>query len=434
VVRSVLVRLFRGLMALYFRSIEEVGDRPLADVGGRLFVSNHQNALIDPILVITRAPCEISPVAKSTLWKIPGLKWLLDQAKAVPIIRRRDDPEKSAATNDAVFEKVGGFLAKGGNILIFPEGTSHNEPQLQKLKTGAARMLLRAEEANGPRSKELTFQAVGLEFEARDVFRSRVVVVYGPVRRIAEIDGVDSGARVQKITETMRDDLAELLVEGATWSERLLIARVAELLRNESGDVSLAQWNSIGRAVEAAKKAFDASDPAKVEPVARSVTAYFEALERAGLRDELLASKAPPAPRGGSFGAFVRRALFPLAALGVILYFVPYQIPRAVARREADADVHSTLKLGTGLAVFPIWAALLATALGLFVHPGWLAAVLASIAVLAPFIALDRLEHEGAFSRGFQLARRSAMLTELARLRAKALAAIEEARAATGAS
>src|SRR5499433_3002574 len=105
---------FHRIMGIYFRRIESAGNVPPSGTGGRLFVANHVNALVDPILVLTSAPCRISPVAKSTLWKIPGLRWLLDAALAVPIVRRRDVPEKSASDNEAVFTKVAGHLARGG--------------------------------------------------------------------------------------------------------------------------------------------------------------------------------------------------------------------------------------------------------------------------------------------------------------------------------
>src|SRR5204862_2027279 len=95
-VRGVLVSAFRRLMRLYFREIERVGVAPAADTRGRVIVSNHTNALIDPILVLTDAACEISPIAKSTLWSIPGLRWLLDRAGAVPIARRKDNPDKDS--------------------------------------------------------------------------------------------------------------------------------------------------------------------------------------------------------------------------------------------------------------------------------------------------------------------------------------------------
>src|SRR5687768_12854540 len=100
--RGVLRFLFGRIVAIYFREIEIAGDVPRPETGGRLFAGNHVNGLVDPILVLTQAPCAISPIAKSTLWNIPGLKWLLDLADAVPIKRKRDDPNKSVKDNDAV--------------------------------------------------------------------------------------------------------------------------------------------------------------------------------------------------------------------------------------------------------------------------------------------------------------------------------------------
>src|SRR3954449_12797998 len=87
--------LFQRVIAIYFRDVEIAGEVPRPDTGGRVFAANHVNALVDPILVLTQAPCPISPVAKSTLWAIPGLKWLLDAGDAVPIVRKRDDPTKT---------------------------------------------------------------------------------------------------------------------------------------------------------------------------------------------------------------------------------------------------------------------------------------------------------------------------------------------------
>src|SRR5271170_2611076 len=120
--RAVLLSVFRRIARIYFREIEVAGQVPSTATGGRLFAANHVNGLVDPILVLTQAPCVISPVAKSTLWKIPGLRFLLDSVSAVPIIRRRDVPGKSEADNDAVFARVANHLTHHGNILIFPEG------------------------------------------------------------------------------------------------------------------------------------------------------------------------------------------------------------------------------------------------------------------------------------------------------------------------
>ncbi|HEY1556632.1 MAG TPA: 1-acyl-sn-glycerol-3-phosphate acyltransferase [Kofleriaceae bacterium] len=417
-VRRTLVSAFRSIIRLYFRDIERVGEPPAADTRGRVFVSNHHNALIDPILVLTDAACEISPIAKSTLWSIPGLRWLLDRAGAVPIVRRKDSPDKDASANDATFAKIATHLATGGNILIFPEGTSHSEPQLAPLRTGAARMLVAAEREGGTP----TFQAVALEFDARDDFRSRCLVLWGPVRRVADLAGSGED-RVRAITAQMDDDLRELLVEGATHEERLVIARVAEMLANDSGDASLVGWSTIGRQVEAAGRLLRSAEPAVVAHVTARVEAYYAELARFGLTDAQLS--APRAAEHKPRTRWVRRAaLAPLALPGLALYAIPYFIPRLAARTQ-DADAVSTVKLGTALLVYPLWAAgLVGLSFALIPPPFSLAA--AAVVVASPFAALRWLD--AYWDRTPSHAATPQDLAQLARLRIAARTAIDEAR------
>ena len=417
-VRGVLVSAFRRLMRLYFRQVERVGEPPGPRTRGRVIVSNHTNALIDPILVLTDAACEISPVAKSTLWSIPGLRWLLDRAGAVPIVRRQDTPDKDGAANSAVFDTVADHLARGGNILIFPEGTSHSEPRLAPLRTGAARMLLAAEARGGVPP---TFQAAALEFDARTDFRSRTLVLWGPVRRFADVPG-DGEERIRAATAQMAADLGDLLVEGDTHEERLRVARVAELFANEEPDRTLERWNGIGRQVELAGRALRVTDPALVARVAAAVDAYHAELDRLGLTDEEVAPGAWPREAPPEAPAWQRAALAPLAAAGFALYFLPYFLPRWLARK-ADADAVSTFKLGAALIVYPVWmGGLVAGALVLLPPPLSLAA--AAVAIASPFAALRWLD-AWYQRRGRATADERARCAEL---RAAARAALDDAR------
>ena len=61
-----------------------------------------------------------------------------------------------------------------------PRGRATTSRTSLALKSGAGRMLGRAREE--PRCRDLTFQAVALEFDEREVFRSRSLVLFGPVR------------------------------------------------------------------------------------------------------------------------------------------------------------------------------------------------------------------------------------------------------------
>lgn len=416
--RGALVSTFRRLMRLYFRDIERFGEPPARSTRGRVFVSNHSNALLDPVLVMTDAPCAISPVAKSTLWNIPGLSWLLDRAGAVPIIRKKDNPDKDASANAAVFEKIAAHISGGGNILIFPEGTSHSDSKLAPLKSGAARMLVAAAERGGVPP---TFQAVALEFDAPSDFRSRCLVLWGPVRELASIPG-EGEDQIRAVTAQMEDDLKELLVEGETHQDRMRIAHVAELLAADAGDRTLGGWSAVGRQVELAARTLRTVDATLIARVAQHVDAYYGELERMGLHDAQIAG-GPAAPAAAPLSPLARAALAPLAAAGFALYGIPYFVPRWIARRS-DPDAISTIKLGAALVVYPAWAAgLVAGSLALLPPPLSFAA--AAIALASPFAALrwlDALYQKRPTPSSDEIAR-------LARLRIAARTAIDEARA-----
>jgi len=418
-VRSALISTFRKVIRLYFRDIERIGTPPYPETGGRVFVSNHHNALIDPILVLTDTDCEISPIAKSTLWDVPGLRWLLDRAGAVPIVRKQDTPTKHAGDNDAAFDKIARHLAGGGNILIFPEGTSHSEPQLAPLRTGAARMLVAAE---GRKRTAQTFQAVALEFDRRDDFRSRCLVLWGPVRALSEVGDIGE-ERIARITEQMDEDLRELLVEGGSHEERRLIARVAEMLANDAGDASLAGWNTIGRQVGIANKTLRELGPEVIVHVEAKVDAYYAELAKYGLGDAQLATARAAVAKPQS--RWAKRALLaPLAVPGFALYAIPYFIPRMVAKRY-DADAVSTIKLGTALVVYPLWAAGLVGLSFAFLPPP-LNVGAAVIAIASPFAALKWLD--AYWGRAPSHEATPAALSNLAKLRIVARTAIDEAR------
>ena len=421
--RGALVWIFRRIVGIYFREVEVTGNVPGADTARRIFVSNHTNGLVDPILVLTTAPCPISPVAKSTLFGIPGLRWLLDQVGAVPVVRRRDDPGKQAGANDEVFDKVSSALAGGHNILIFPEGTSHNEPRLIEVKSGAARMLVRARERG---ARGLTFQAVALEFDERNVFRSRSLLVYGPVRSVDELAGggasLEGDALVAAITAQIREDLAELLVEGATWPERLLIARIAEMLTNDTRRplaraLELHRPSGRGRSQGAAWRGRGdrRRGRARGEPLLRP--------HRGGRARRRAARGRGRSGRGEHPGRRRARAL--LAARrrgrGALRRALPAHAARGPAHRGRRPT--SSPRTSSASACSPTRSGPLALAGGGFaLLPAPIAAGFAVVVIASPFAALAWHDAAPRVRRAVRFVARADRIAELRALRAEAIA------------
>jgi hypothetical protein len=218
----------------------------------------------------------------------------------------------------------------------------------------------------------------------------------------------------------MDADLRELLVEGETHEDRRRIARVAELLANDTGDGSLGVWNEFGRQVELASRTLRTVEPNLVGRVAERVDAYYAELDKLGVTDAIVVGA--PRSEAPARSWWRRAALAPLAASGVALYAIPYFIPRMIARRT-DLDAVSTIKLGSSLVVYPLWAAgLIAGSFVLLPPP--VSLVAAAVAVASPFAALHWLD-------AWYLRKPEAtpdQLAQLARLRIAARTAIDDAR------
>ncbi|MEO7328255.1 MAG: hypothetical protein ABI193_06740, partial [Minicystis sp.] len=157
------------------------------------------------------------------------------------------------------------------------------------------------------------------------------------------------------------------------------------------------------------------------------VDRYYALLAREGLADAQLAE-------GGEAPGQAARALgllmvLPLSLLGLVLYALPYPLPRLVARRSATSgDEISTLKLGVGLLVHPLWAAILITAA--WVTLPWTFALTASLLVLtSPFAALALLDVSPAIRRSLRFLIHRGKLGALREARRAALDRIAETRA-----
>tara|TARA_R110002124_G_scaffold2850_23_gene18764 strand:- start:1425 stop:2201 length:777 start_codon:yes stop_codon:yes gene_type:complete len=112
--------------------VKMIGTEKLATDRGVLIVSNHPS-LLDVVLLIAslqRAQC----IVKYQIWENPFMRGVVSAAN---YIRNDDDPEKLMA--DCAAE-----LARGRNIVIFPEGSRTVPGVPMKLQRGVANIAIRA--------------------------------------------------------------------------------------------------------------------------------------------------------------------------------------------------------------------------------------------------------------------------------------------------
>lgn len=407
----------RWLLGVFFRSVEVAGaekiprDRPL------VLVANHVNGLIDPALILGPLPVYPRFLGKNTLWKIPLLRPFLVLAGVIPVVRQQDvqgggaDPASRLNANDEAFAKAYDLLAEGGALALFPEGKSHNEPGLQPLKTGAARILLEAERRTPGLGVRIV--PVGLHFDRKHKFRSRAFVLVGePVDPANEVAaylsaGGESRDAVYTLTERIDEALRSVTLSLPSWEEARLIARAAEVwARPSAADPPrgrpLDQEVPLRRAFAAGYRDLSAREPERVALVAQAVRRYDRLLSLCRLSDAQVATDYPASPAlrfvAGSIGRLVLH--LPLAAIGMVLNVVPYQVVGWIAHREGRkaADQEATYKLLGSIVLYPLcWGA--EAALAGWRWGGWAAVIVGIAAPVAGWSALRFLEGGQRFLR-----------------------------------
>lgn len=160
----------------YFKKIKVFGTENIPKKGAVLFVSNHKNALIDPLLIATTTTRNIHFLTRASAFKLKLVKWLLSTVNMLPIYRLRDGKE-TLAKNNEIFNKCYSVLGKKRSLLIFPEGTHDIKRWVRPLSKGFTRITFGALENN--LELDLKIVPVGLNYSKADEFAESVSIYYG---------------------------------------------------------------------------------------------------------------------------------------------------------------------------------------------------------------------------------------------------------------
>ena len=387
------VRLAAGATSRLFYRIDRVGAPPAS--GAALLLPNHPNALLDPAVIWSTAGRDVRFLAKSTLFDGP-LGPLMRGAGAIPVYRRLDQGV-DVSKNTETFAAVDRALAAGDAISIFPEGISHSTGRLEPLRTGAARMALGAEHAGVP----VALVPVGLNFERKTAFRSRVTVVYGAAFSCRDLADRGSGdpEAVRMLTARMGGHMRRLVVEADPKGDAALVDRVDRLYaaaRGRHGDSQdrIERRRAIARGMERLR----AADSRRHDEILLRIRRYDERLQRFGLRDRHLdwrvsvADAIRFAARELLFGV----VLGPVALVAIVAFAVPYQLTGLAARWfTRDPEVAATAKAVGGALIYAAWLAVLAA--GVWFLSGPRLALLVGAALTGVAVAgLFAIERESA--------------------------------------
>ena len=391
-------------LRLFFRRIEVVGVERVPTSGPLLFVLNHPNGLVDPALVFVSLPRRVSFLAKSTLYDNPIGAFVLRTFEILPVYRRIDANAK-LESNLVTFENCFELLHRGRCIAIFPEGISHDEPRLQKMKTGAARIALGAVSHPTEPAAGLKVVPVGLYYTSKTSFRSEALIRYGEIFEVEPVelsaDGDPPRDAVLELTAKIETRLREVTLNVDAETELDTVVRAEALFASVFENLIFKQTltQTVRRLQDLAAKyaLLEREDPQRMRELNTKLTRYETALKASGVTAESLSVLQHPT--WYVFRYLVLRVIFllifaPLAIAGAIVHSPAYVFSNLVGRifRTHDVDVagsSSTIIAAIGL--MPLTWAIVAGAIWYFF--GWQAAVVSvPVTILCGYVALRSSE------------------------------------------
>ena len=378
-----LIRAFvRALLSIFYRRIDVAGLEHVPATGPLLVAGNHQNGLVDPMLLMATMPRTLRPLAKSGLFRHPLIAPFLALARALPVYRRQD-ADGDTARNAETFRAVSDALARGEAIVIFPEGVSQPEPTLKTLRTGAARLLLDAEAAGAPPA---TLLPVGIVVNEPGRFRSgnALVLIGAPVSldEARALAGRDPVAAVRLLTDRLAQALRRQIVEAEDRETLRLLRVIERVWHEESGTAPEPRSAAWLQRASRAYRWLRVSAPAEVEGFRREVEEYADELDRLGVRPETLGRRYAPSAVARYTAREVVPLLLglPLAAIGMLLHALPYQIlALGIRLARPDADTEATYKMAGGVVIYPLAWGFEAWLVDRFGGTGWLVVFLLAL-------------------------------------------------------
>jgi len=399
VLYAVLRQIARIALRWYYRSIEVVGADQVPASGPVILAANHNNAMVDALIVATSIDREVRLTAKATLLDHPVTRLVVLATGIVPLRRRADERragnDGDVARNEDAFREVVTTLGSGGVMLIFPEGISHSGPQLAPLRTGCARMALQAHRS-GVAGVQII--PVGLTFEHKASPRTGVFMQLGqPIDVDATLATAPDDEMVETLTARLEHGLRQVTLNFPSHEEALRVldlsrtlGRLFDRLRELSeGDTPLSESVALARRLDEIRLAMPSLS---AEMIAR-VEAFLNRLERFARR--VTALHLPlndiwmPTSVGSGVWFAVRESVLiaitaPIAFWGRLNHWLPLRgalwLGQATSANP-DEPAMRTIVLGLGFVL--VTYAAVATAIGAIA--GWMWALLYLIAL--PFAA-----------------------------------------------
>ena len=360
--RGVTRAVVRWFVKRYYSRVDISGEDRVPRTGPVLLCANHANSLIDPVLIGIAARRPVRFMAKAPLFDLPVLGPVMHALGMVPAFRGSDDSTQVRKNLESL-DVGANVLMEGQAMGIFPEGKSTDAAHLEQIRSGAARMAMQAFEGG---ARDLQLVPVGLTYESKDKFRSKVWINVGRPLELASWIAAQEGNERQMrrlLTEAIETRLKEVVVhlDNPDWEPWL--NDLEWLAEPPEATIPAAPLRSRKRLADAINY-FYQEDQERTIAVANDIKAYAGNVQAAGLEIDspLLRTHGLKVCARLVWDMLWLIVLFLPALKGWIHHLAPFVVVRGIARRmdQPGRKTIATNRMLVGLPIYALWYGLVA--------------------------------------------------------------------------
>jgi len=352
-----------------------LGKENIPEKGPVIISPNHQNALLDALLILKSTPWKLSNtfIARGDIFKKGFVSNALRFMKILPAFRIRDGYE-NLGKNDATFDESREVLEAQNALCIFPEGNQSDKRKLQPLVKGIFRIAFATQEQIGDK-EDVKIIPVGIDYSRRERFGENVIINYGAPVSVAEylpLYKENPAIAINRFREKLSEKMRAQIVDFATEKYYDCFETVTEVASSQVSN-QLFGKNDVASRFQAQQKIaenlikMEGENSEKVEKLDKICTEYRKLKSETKLTTATL-------EKPFSFCTFLFQSLlllisFPVFAIGFALNIIPFLLPGIIRKKmgvKYDGFFGSVDFVLGAIIIFPIFYLISAVLFGIF--------------------------------------------------------------------
>ena len=209
----------------YFKKITVANANCIPKNEAVLFLGNHQNALLDALLIATKTNRFSYFLTRASVFSNPLVRKILKNLRLLPVYRIRDG-WANLTKNNTVFSQSSELLSKQEALVIFPEGSHNLKRTVRPLSKGFTRIIYETLEQY-PDTK-INLIPVGLNFQNATQFADSALLNFGNVIPVNHVVTKDNSS-TNELKQIVFDQLCRLTTHIDTETYETTIKKLEHL-------------------------------------------------------------------------------------------------------------------------------------------------------------------------------------------------------------